>query len=194
MIPGSRSSACEIEAPRRSTTGRNASRGNDEIARAAQRDGVSTGELRGYSHHVELTWHDCEFDALTARQLYKILALRASVFVVEQRCIYQDPDGHDLAAHHVWAEHDGRIVACLRILPAGAKYDEISIGRVVVDPSQRGKGLGHDLVRRGVDIANGPVRISAQAHLEELYCELGFVRASDLYDEDGIPHLEMVRT
>jgi ElaA protein len=142
---------------------------------------------------VELTWHDCEFDALTTRQLYAILALRDRVFVVEQRCIYLEADGYDLGARHLWAQAGDTVAAYLRVMRAGVKYNEIAIGRVVVDPAHRGKGLAHELVRRGIALANGPVRLSAQAHLEELYRELGFERASDIYDEDGIPHLEMLR-
>ncbi len=142
---------------------------------------------------MQPTWHDCDLDALTSRQLYAILALRSTVFVVEQRCAYNDVDGLDLAARHLWAEHEREVVAYLRVLAPGVKYREASLGRVVVAHSARGKGLGHELVQRGIALANGAIRISAQAHLEELYRELGFVRASDLYDEDGISHLEMVR-
>ncbi|HWU88131.1 MAG TPA: GNAT family N-acetyltransferase, partial [Kofleriaceae bacterium] len=86
------------------------------------------------------------------------------------------------------------IVAYLRIVPAGAKYDEASIGRVVTAPEARGTGLGRELMRRGLAAAGRvPLRIGAQAHLEKFYGELGFVRASDVYDEDGIPHVEMTR-
>jgi ElaA protein len=47
---------------------------------------------------------------------------------------------------------------------------------------------------RGIAAAGRvPIRIGAQAHLEKFYGELGFVRASDVYDEDGIPHIEMTR-
>ena len=37
------------------------------------------------------------------------------------------------------------------------------------------------------------IRIGAQAHLERFYGEAGFIRASAPYDEDGIPHIEMLR-
>lgn len=143
-----------------------------------------------------LVWQQRSFDALTARELYAILALRAEVFVVEQRCAYQDLDGFDAASSHLWAEgSDGTVVACLRLLPAGVKYDEVSIGRVVTAPSVRGTGLGRELMRRGIVAAGErvPIRIGAQAYLERFYGEFGFERASELYDEDGIPHIEMLR-
>ena len=144
-----------------------------------------------------LVWHERSFDDLTTRELYAILALRASVFVVEQRCVYQDVDGADAAARHVWATRatDDRdeIVAYLRIVPAGAKYAEASIGRVVVAPGARGGGLARELMQRGIAAAGAAVRIGAQAHLESFYRSLGFVPVSGVYDEDGIPHVEMLR-
>lgn len=143
-----------------------------------------------------MKWHSEPFSALTGRQVYAMTALRERVFVVEQNCVYLDADGLDLESQHLWAENDaGEILAYLRIVPAGAKFDEISIGRVITAPEARGTGLGRELMRRGLD-AVGPVtvRIGAQAHLERFYGELGFVRASDEYDEDGIPHIEMLRS
>jgi len=143
---------------------------------------------------VELTWYDRTFDDLTARQLYAIVTLRERVFVVEQRCAYLDADGLDRGARHLWAERAGELVAYLRVVPAGAKYAEPSIGRVVTAPEVRGGGLGRELMRRGLALAGAaPVRLSAQAHLERFYTELGFVRVSDVYLEDAIPHVEMLR-
>src|SRR6185295_1561218 len=152
-------------------------------------------------HH----WHDRWFDELSTAQLYAILALRERVFVVEQAAAYQDTDGLDLAARHLWTQRaapgslgspgsPGLIEAYLRIVPAGAKYDEVSLGRIVVAPEARGTGLGRALVRKGLAaVGDVPVRIGAQAHLEKFYGEFGFRRASEPYVEDGIPHIEMVR-
>jgi ElaA protein len=143
---------------------------------------------------IDPQWRDRAFAELTARELHAIYALRARVFVVEQACAYQDIDELDLQSRHVWAEADGRIVAYLRIIPAGAKYAELSIGRVVTAPEARGVGLGRELMTRGLALAgDAPLRLGAQAYLERFYTELGFVRASDIYDEDGIPHIEMTR-
>ncbi|HUJ58851.1 MAG TPA: GNAT family N-acetyltransferase [Kofleriaceae bacterium] len=143
---------------------------------------------------MQLVWHDRAFAQLSAAELYAIVRLRERVFVVEQRCIYLDADGLDPVARHLWAERAGEVVAYLRILPAGARYAELAIGRVVTAPELRGAGLGRELMHRGLAAA-GPVaiRLSAQAHLEAFYRELGFRRASEVHDEDGIPHVEMVR-
>lgn len=143
---------------------------------------------------MTLTWHDARFDELSAGTLYDLLALRSRVFVVEQRCAYDDLDGLDRVARHLWASDGAEIAAYLRIIPAGVKYAEVSIGRVVVAPAHRGTGLGQELMRRGIAAAGGAaIRLGAQAHLERFYADLGFQRASDVYDEDGIPHVEMVR-
>ena len=141
-----------------------------------------------------LHWHDKTFAELTASELYAICALRQRVFVVEQSCAYLDADGVDLVSRHLWAEAGGVIHAYLRIVPAGAKHDAISLGRVVTAPEVRGKGLGGVLVQRGIAAVGAvTIEIGAQAHLEKFYGELGFVRSSDVYDEDGIQHIEMTR-
>jgi ElaA protein len=143
---------------------------------------------------VDLIWHLRTFAELTASELYAILALRQRVFVVEQRCPYLDADGIDPVSRHLWAERGGAIAAYLRIVPAGVKFPEPSIGRVITAPEARGAGLGRELMKRGIAAAGAaPIRIGAQAHLEKFYGELGFRRASEIYDEDGIPHVEMIR-
>jgi ElaA protein len=144
---------------------------------------------------VALHWHDRAFAELTVHELYAITALREAVFVVEQNCPYLDADGHDQRSRHLWAADGDTIHAYCRIVPAGDKFAEISIGRVITAPIARGTGLGKELMRRAL-AACGPiaVRIGAQAHLERFYGELGFVRASEPYDEDGIPHIEMLRS
>jgi ElaA protein len=143
----------------------------------------------------ELRWREEPFERLTVTELYAICALRQRVFVVEQQCAYLDADGYDQPSRHLWAADGETIVAYLRIVPAGVKRAEVSIGRVVTAPEVRGTGLGRELMRRGLAATGSAVvRIGAQAHLEKFYGELGFVRVSDVYDEDGIPHIEMLRT
>jgi ElaA protein len=105
-------------------------------------------------------------------------------------------DGLDAASWHLWTGSPVR--AYLRILPPGAKYPEASLGRVITVPEARRQGLGRALVAEGlrhVAALFGPVaiRIGAQKYLERFYGEFGFVRSSGDYDEDGIPHLEMMR-
>ncbi|CAH0219800.1 Acetyltransferase SACOL1063 [Massilia sp. Bi118] len=148
-----------------------------------------------------ITWQWNGFNALTVAQLYAMLALRQEVFVLEQTCLYPDIDGLDPGAQHLlgWREVDGKaeLVAHLRCLAPGAKYEEMSIGRVVTSPAARGSGLGRELVAQGVALAQQlhpghAIRIGAQAHLEAFYNSFGFVTVSEPYDEDGILHIDMV--
>lgn len=145
------------------------------------------------------TWHCAAFDQLTVAQLYALLQLRAAVFVVEQACVFQDMDGADAACHHLLAwGADGQLLAAARLVPAGLKCAEASIGRVVTAPGARGLKLGHDLMARachGLQTLWGPqpIRIGAQAHLQGFYARHGFVTDSAPYDEDGIAHVEMRR-
>ncbi|MGC4044204.1 MAG: GNAT family N-acetyltransferase [Armatimonas sp.] len=145
-----------------------------------------------------ISWRCVAFDDLTVPELYKILAARAEVFVVEQTCPYQDLDNHDQQGWHLLGEaKSGELAAYLRILPPGEKYTEAAIGRVLTSASFRGTGIGRVLVSQGIAqceglYPNAGIRISAQAHLEKFYGSLGFQTVSDVYDEDGIPHIEML--
>jgi ElaA protein len=140
-------------------------------------------------------WHDRSFAELTVAELYSIVELRERVFIVEQKCAYLDADGADRVSRHLWATRDDAIVAYLRLVPAGVKFAEVSIGRVVIAPEARRTGLGRELMQRGCAAAGSvAIRIGAQAYLQRFYTDLGFETVSDLYVEDGIPHYEMLRT
>jgi ElaA protein len=145
-----------------------------------------------------IEWQWCSLNDLSAKQLYALFATRSAVFVVEQNCPYQDLDGADLAALHLIAWSGDEVAACLRLLAPGAKYAEPSIGRVLTRKEFRTTGLGRELMARGVArceerFPGHAMRIGAQAYLERFYRSFGFVKASDVYLEDGIPHIEMLR-
>ena len=135
----------------------------------------------------------------TCDELYDILKLRSEVFVVEQNCAYCDPDGLDKQAAHVILSDGETLVATARILPAGTRFRQVSIGRVVVDPGYRKRNLGKMLMEQAISHAYGSfsaeeIKISAQLYLKKFYEDLGFKQVTDVYDEDGIPHIGMVRT
>jgi ElaA protein len=145
-----------------------------------------------------MDWHWSRFETLGVDNLYDALALRCRVFILEQGA-YLDPDGFDRQAWHLLGRGaDGTLVAYLRIVDAGGKYPEMSMGRVITSIETRATGLGRRLVTecmRWLD-ANAPgqpVRISAQAHLQRFYGEFGFVPVGEPYLEDNIPHLEMLK-
>lgn len=145
-----------------------------------------------------LTWQWCSFDELSVPQLYAILGTRAAVFIVEQNCVYPDIDGFDREAMHLTAWDGDDVAAYLRVLAPGKKYREPSIGRVLTAASHRGRGLGRELLAHGIRYTETlfpgeAIHIGAQAYLEAFYGSFGFVRCSDIYIEDGIPHIEMMR-
>jgi len=148
--------------------------------------------------NAAIAWRCLPFASLPPQALYDLLRLRTEVFVIEQQCVFQDMDGADPACHHLLGERDGTLLAYARLVPAGLKFPEASIGRVVSDPATRGTGIGHALMREAVAQLQAlwgkqPVRIGAQAHLQGFYRQHGFEPAGPIYIEDGIDHIEMLR-
>jgi ElaA protein len=149
------------------------------------------------------TVQDATTAALDVSTLYRILALRSAVFVVEQECVYLDPDGRDLEpdARQVWIERDGEVVAILRLLAepavnsAGSRTQApIRIGRVATRADCRGAGLAAALVRRALELCGGRVVVlSAQTYLADWYARFGFVVDGPEFLDDGIPHVPMRR-
>ncbi|MBE4592863.1 GNAT family N-acetyltransferase [Vibrio navarrensis] len=147
-----------------------------------------------------IQWHLVPFSQLSTTQLYQLLKLRVDVFVVEQNCPYPELDGNDIlhGVHHLLGYKNGELVACTRLLPAGTTYDSVSIGRVTTKHSARGGGLGHQLMQQSIMYCqqlwpNEAIEIGAQEHLKPFYQQHGFVVTSEMYLEDGIPHVDMKR-
>jgi len=147
-------------------------------------------------------WQWSRFSELRPEDLYAVVRLRETVFVVEQQCPYIDADGRDPQAWHLLGWSDGQegrsLVAYARIFEPGVRYDEGSIGRVVTAPEVRGTGLGKILMaealRRLESLApKQSVKIAAQRRLERFYLGLGFKTVSAPYEEDGIIHVDMLR-
>ena len=148
-----------------------------------------------------LSWQLKKFKNLSNRELFDILKLRQSVFVVEQECPYPDIDDVDLVALHLIGlleENDQtEIAAYARLVKPGVSYQYASIGRVIIAPSSRGKDFGRELMKKAISEtkANYPgesIKIGAQERLEHFYHSLGFETHSEMYVEDGIPHIEML--
>ncbi|WP_461538832.1 GNAT family N-acetyltransferase [Spongorhabdus nitratireducens] len=147
----------------------------------------------------DLEWFCLPFAQLTTGQLYDLLKLRVDVFVVEQECPYPELDNHDRQAdvHHLLGYHEGQLVACARLLPAGVTYPSVSLGRIAIDRTFRGNGSGHLLVAEALEQAdrlwpNENIKIGAQSYLTRFYRQFGFVQVSEEYLEDNIPHIDMV--
>lgn len=147
-----------------------------------------------------IRWQDLHHSELTVPELYALLKLRSEVFVVEQTCIYLDIDGDDLVGEnrHLLGWKGDELVAYARILVSDETVEPVTIGRVIVSPAVRGERLGYQLMERALDSCqqrwpDRAVYLGAQAHLRDFYAHFGFVTVTDVYDEDGIPHVGMAR-
>lgn len=146
----------------------------------------------------DITWHCKHFKDISAKEFHDLLQLRINVFVVEQNCPYPELDDKDVDAYHVFGIQNGQTIAVARLLKAGVSYKEWSIGRVATHIDFRKNGLGKLLMNvclNEIDELAGKVsiRISGQQYLETFYNNLGFKTVSDMYLEDDIPHIEMLK-
>lgn len=164
-----------------------------------------------------ISWRLAHFDELSARELHDIYRARIEVFVVEQKCPFQDVDGADPQCWHLMGFADdalgprrhgddeplrpsagNRLVAYCRLVPPGTKFAEPSIGRVITVGAARRTGAGRELMRLAIAHADKlwpgkALRIGAQRYLERFYGSFGFATVGEPYDEDGIMHVEMLR-
>ena len=151
--------------------------------------------------------HIKSFQEFTVDELYELLRVRSEVFVVEQDCVYQDMDGDDREAIHVWLteavtegvseeeKNEGeKVVALARVCPAGVHLPTISIGRVIT--TVRGKGYGKQIMLAAIDVAverfgATSIDIEAQEYAKGFYQGVGFKQTSSTFMLDGIPHIKM---
>tara|TARA_R110002050_G_scaffold54303_4_gene122938 strand:- start:24463 stop:24918 length:456 start_codon:yes stop_codon:yes gene_type:complete len=138
------------------------------------------------------------FSELTKQELYNLLQLRSEIFVVEQDCVYQDIDGKDEKALHVLGFKNEKIIAYTRIFKSGDYFEDASIGRVVVAKNERAFKYGYDIMKASVQAVENyfkekKIKISAQAHLKSFYNNCGFKEIGEVYLEDDIPHIAMIK-
>ncbi|MFD1901420.1 GNAT family N-acetyltransferase [Enterococcus termitis] len=140
-----------------------------------------------------MDYHVKKFSELTTKEFFDIVKLRIAVFVVEQHCPYQEVDDVDECAIHTWLQEEADIVGYTRIMDRG---ETVSFGRVLINPAYRKQGLGNKLLEETLRVIeekfpNKPIIIGAQAHLSDFYGAFSFEEVSDVYLEDGIPHVQM---
>ena len=146
-----------------------------------------------------LRWVTKTFSELTVDELYDVLRLRSEVFVVEQKCIFLDIDNNDRKAFHTIGLIGDEVVATTRLFEKDIMYDGYqSIGRVVSASKHRGLGIGKALMQYSISecerlFGKGPIKIGAQLYLNKFYSEQGFEKSGDVYLEDDIDHIPMIR-
>ncbi|WLD94701.1 GNAT family N-acetyltransferase [Alkalihalobacillus sp. AL-G] len=143
-----------------------------------------------------MPWKISTTEELTKTELITIFQERVKVFVVEQDCPYQEIDDYDLNPNvfHIFKMEENELLAYARVID---KQDYIKFGRVLVNKNHRGKRLGNELLQKVMEFIEAEyhpqvIKIEAQAHLEHYYAAFGLRQNSDVFLEDGIPHIEMV--
>ncbi len=136
---------------------------------------------------------DLTFADLDAETAYAVWRLRQQVFVVEQHSPYPDLDGRDLepTTRHLVVEEDGAVVAYARVVDDG---ETVRVGRVVVEPTARGRGLADALMQVALDgDGDRAVVLDAQTEVAGWYATYGFEVTGPEFDDDGVLHLPMRR-
>lgn len=143
-----------------------------------------------------MQWVLKPYEQLSKDELYQIMQARIEVFVVEQTCPYPEIDGFDTEADHLWLEDDGDIRAYCRIFNGQKKYEEASIGRILVKKKYRGQGHAKELLTKALELLEEreeyAIKLQAQLYLNDFYSSFGFETITDPYLEDGIPHVDML--
>jgi ElaA protein len=145
---------------------------------------------------LQLHWHN--FSDLSLHQLYSVLKLRSEVFVVEQKCHYLDPDGEDIFSYHLLGSEVDELVTYCRLFPPKHNENKLVFGRVVTAKSSRNKGYGKQLIEELLLFCSKhypgiPIKCSAQYYLIKFYESFGFETHGNVYDDVGVPHIEMLK-
>lgn len=144
-----------------------------------------------------MNWNVKKFEELKCEEIYKILQIRNKIFIVEQKCVYQDCDGKDKKSYHLYLEDKGEVISYSRILLRKVSYNEVSIGRVLVNKNYRGMGIARKMMIKAINfieknLGEKEIKIQAQCYLIDFYKSLGFKEISNEYLEDNIPHIDML--
>ena len=147
---------------------------------------------------MTINWKYKNFAQLTPHELYDCLQLRSEVFVLEQNCVFLDTDNVDKDCFHLFGYNRNKLIAYARIIPPGIGYEEPSIGRVVTSPSARKNGIGKQLMQQAMAAVielygDVSIKIGAQFYLKNFYESFGFYQISNVYLEDNIEHICMLK-
>ncbi|MEG0857319.1 MAG: GNAT family N-acetyltransferase [Terrisporobacter sp.] len=138
------------------------------------------------------------FKDLTVNEFYEIAKARYEVFACEQKITMEnDFDDVDKNSYHAFSLDRGIITSYARIIPKEfSSYEDVSVGRVLVNKDYRENGLAKNLMIKSIefikeDLKESNITLSAQYYIKDLYSSLGFNEISPAYDECNIPHIKM---
>ncbi|MFJ8066282.1 GNAT family N-acetyltransferase [Psychrobacillus sp. NPDC096426] len=131
--------------------------------------------------------------------LQKAFHIRKEVFVKEQGvpvdAEFDEFDTLDGQCEHILVNYEEQPVGTgrLRLVDGLGKLERICI----LEPYRK-FGLGKVIVNALEEIAIGKglskVKLHGQTHAEGFYEKLGYQTSSDVFIEDGIPHIIMMKT
>jgi YbgC/YbaW family acyl-CoA thioester hydrolase len=127
--------------------------------------------------------------------------IREEVFVNEQGFALEiEQDTYDATSVHAVAYNRlGKPLATGRLLPTslvdGVKTSKI--GRMAVHRVMRGSKLGSDILNTLVAAAKArgdeKVKLGSQWNAQNFYAKQGFTAQGEPFDDEGMPHIEMVK-
>lgn len=131
--------------------------------------------------------------------LQKAFHIRKEVFVKEQGvpldAEFDEFDTLDGQCEHILVYYEEQPVGTgrLRVVDGLGKLERICI----LEPYRK-FGLGKVIIKALEEIAKEKglpkVKLHGQTHAEGFYEKLGYQTSSDVFDEDGIPHILMIKT
>jgi YbgC/YbaW family acyl-CoA thioester hydrolase len=127
--------------------------------------------------------------------------IRHEVFVTEQRfsAELEIEEADAIYLHALATNRMGMPVATGRLLaPKPSEPGVARIGRMAVTRVLRGSHLGRNILDRLMLAAktrgDTQVRLHAQCSAQGFYARLGFTPMGDVFDEEGVAHIEMARS
>ena len=131
-------------------------------------------------------WTEAEVGAFLVRQ---------EVFIGEQGVPAElELDEFDPLAAHALALQDGRCIGTGRLVDLGK--GQAQIGRMAVLAQFRNQGLGKQILKKLIDLAQSQKTDSIVLHSQvtaiPFYEKHGFQVQGSTYDEAGIPHRNMI--
>lgn len=135
------------------------------------------------------------FEELTTIELYEILKARSKIFVVDQKCVYQDLDNIDYRSLHIFFKEGDDVLAYMRAFKKETEAGVVQAGRVLT--IEHGIGMGGKLLKEGImqikeKMNPRQIYIEAQCYATGYYEREGFKICSDEFLEEGIPHVQMI--
>ncbi|UMT76558.1 GNAT family N-acetyltransferase [Staphylococcus roterodami] len=124
-------------------------------------------------------------------------AIRKKVFVEEQGVPEENEidDYESISIHLIGYAQDNQPIATARIRPIDEKV--VKIERVAVIKSYRGAGIGRKLMQAVDSLAKDEgyenATMHAQCHAIPFYESLNFKKRGNIFLEEGIEHVEMMK-